>query len=162
MSKLQLCGSALRGADNFFQNWLLKNASEHQKVWNESHVVICKELFNNAINHGVLALDKRQRVSNGVEAYCEEREKRLATTPLLNDDWIDMQCELSDSNDLSIAVSDSGAGMSFANWELMQWLSIERGPGNASEYGRGLWLVQNLAKGVQYCESSNTFTVRCL
>jgi hypothetical protein len=40
-------------------------------------------------------------------------------------------------------------------------LSLERGPHNEAGYGRGLWLVQNLAKTVQYKPLSNTFIVRC-
>lgn len=157
MSQLELKNLDLRDADTAFDQWLAANESEYEQDWSSEHAAICTELYNNAINHGILRV---RNTDSQAPEFWQQRAIKLASA-VSERDWVKLRCERAANDELCISASDSGDGIELSRWELMQWLSLERGPHNEAGYGRGLWLVQNLAKTVEYKPLSNTFIVRC-
>jgi anti-sigma regulatory factor (Ser/Thr protein kinase) len=104
--------------------------------------VVLSELFNNALDHGVLRLDSHLKTSEGMERYLTLRAKRLAA---LAEGWVCVGLRMTDragEQCLRIHVHDSGAGF---DWRR------QAGAGrNADPHGRGLALLHRLCKSIRY------------
>lgn len=115
--------------------------------------VVLSELFNNALDHGLLRLDSRLKLDpSGMERYLQDRQKRLDE---LVAGEIELEVEqfiLSERTWLRIACRDSGPGFDHA--------AVMSGVAAAGElpYGRGLALVRKIASGFQFNEAGNTAT----
>lgn len=105
---------------------------------------IITELYNNALEHGVLKLSSRMKCSpDGFEAYYQERTRRL------EGGWpgeitIELYYEPRDpGGEMRICITDSGDG--FADYDLPEH---ERDA--ACPWGRGLSLVRSLCQSVVF------------
>lgn len=115
--------------------------------------VVLSELFNNALDHGLLRLDSRLKLDpSGMERYLLDRQKRLDE---LGEGEIELEVEqfvLSDRTWLRIVCRDSGAGFDHA--------AVMGGVAAAGDqpFGRGLALVRRIASGFQFNEAGNVAT----
>tara|TARA_R110000868_G_scaffold73009_1_gene212032 strand:+ start:2633 stop:4279 length:1647 start_codon:yes stop_codon:yes gene_type:complete len=111
---------------------------------------VLSELYNNAIEHGVLELDSELKQSDsGFFAYFKLREEKLSTLENAN---IVITAEYRpDENALAIRVKDSGKG--FKQQHMSQLDNVEK------SYGRGISLVKELCESVVYTNKGNTVDV---
>lgn len=107
--------------------------------------LIISELFNNALEHGVLKLDSSLKSSaDGFTDYYEQREQRLLELENgyvwlgLEHRWLD-----NDRGQVVIGVRDSGDGFDYLN--LMKSLREDQ-----RLYGRGVALVGKLCHSLRY------------
>lgn len=119
--------------------------------------LIISELFNNALDHGVLGLDSQAKDQDGgFERYLEDRESRLSH---LQDGRIDMGFYLhrvSGQAVLDIRVRDSGAGFDFDAYLA----SLDADQSLLQTHGRGIRLVRNLCSQLVYGENGSNVQVR--
>jgi CheY-like chemotaxis protein/anti-sigma regulatory factor (Ser/Thr protein kinase) len=115
--------------------------------------VVLSELFNNALDHGLLRLDSRQKLDpEGMERFAREREARLA---LLSEGEIELELEHFEHAGgtwLRIVCRDSGPGFDHAALD-------GAGSGRELPFGRGLALVRALSSSFEFNEIGNTATV---
>lgn len=119
--------------------------------------MIVSELFNNALDHGILGLDSRTKnLDGGFERYLEEREARLAG---LADGHVGMAFHLHMEDDrpvLDIRVQDSGAG-----FDHVAYLSAPDDERNLYQtHGRGIRLVQTLCLQLAYADNGSAVFAR--
>lgn len=115
--------------------------------------LVLGELFNNALDHGVLKLDSHLKQDpNGFEQYISQREQRLATLADCNVQ-VDMERFHADSQDrLRITVRDSGPGFDFAA------MIAKREAAQGQFSGRGIMLVKQMCLSLDYSGSGNEAT----
>lgn len=115
--------------------------------------IILSELFNNALDHGLLRLgSKIKEQANGMEEYLMERGRRLEQ---LNKGQVSLVLEglrQEGSFFLRVQVTDTGPGFDMAG--VNQSLQS-----NELAHGRGINLVKSLSQQVTYNESGNQATV---
>ncbi|WP_145189343.1 fused response regulator/phosphatase [Pseudomonas sp. URMO17WK12:I11] len=115
---------------------------------------VLSELYANALEHGVLALDSQlKRDVQGFADYYQERARRLAR---LTEGFvrIDLEVEpLGNGGRLTLEVRDSGAG--FDVQEVLARPAPQQGLS-----GRGLHLVQRLGSRAQWCEGGRCARVQ--
>jgi len=131
----------------------IKNLQPHQGQL----FLIVSELFNNALDHGVLGLNSgTKNEEGGFERYLDEREQRLAA---LNDGRIDMGFHLHMRGDLpvlDIQVKDSGQGFDYS-----AYLGDTATADNLYQiHGRGIFLVRSLCAEISYGENGNAVFAR--
>lgn len=121
--------------------------------------IILSELFNNALDHGLLGLDSAiKSQENGYELYLAERNSRLAR---LSSGRIDMDFHLHIADDhpvLDITFADSGTG-----FDYQRYLAERLETGRAlppQVHGRGIMLVRALCESLVYSERGNRVTAR--
>jgi serine phosphatase RsbU (regulator of sigma subunit) len=108
-------------------------------------LLLLTELFNNALEHGVLDLDSSlKEESDGLVNYYSEREKRLKSYP---QGWVKIQIIhklLTTGGTLSFIVSDSGEGYDHQQFDA-----------SAAEenHGRGLSLIHKLCENVNFSDN---------
>ncbi|MDO8893204.1 MAG: SpoIIE family protein phosphatase [Sulfurimicrobium sp.] len=115
--------------------------------------LIFTELFNNALDHGILNLDSALKFTeDGFELYFETRRQRLANLQqgMLN---IDVERLRQKNHELlRIHIKDSGKGYDYKGLSLVD--SSKPRP-----YGRGLALVQNLCSQIEHAGNGSEITV---
>ena len=108
--------------------------------------LIMSELFNNALDHGVLGLDSRIKQGvDGFETYLELRGERLRK---LHSGQIDVEVSkvlLEGGYGLKIRVVDSGEGFDYS-----KFLSGEAD--SQMQYGRGLALVKSMTYKLEFAQ----------
>ncbi|MBX2809464.1 MAG: fused response regulator/phosphatase [Cellvibrionaceae bacterium] len=115
---------------------------------------ILSELYNNALEHGLLQLDSSIKKSQeGFVDYYLERKKRLSK---LSSGTIDIVFEYrlqapGGDGELSIDVSDSGAGF---DYNAVPWIKNQ-----STGYGRGLHIVHALCDQVTFSEQGSRVKV---
>ena len=111
---------------------------------------VLSELYNNALEHGVLELDSALKKSDeGFFAYYVLRDEKLS---VLTSAQIIMSAEyLPDENTLAIRIIDSGTG--FKQKQMLELVNVVK------SYGRGISLVKELCESVTYSNSGNTVDV---
>ena len=113
--------------------------------------LILSELFNNALDHGVLRLDSSIKLGeDGFDKFLQLREQRMK---VLSSGQIELEIErmLIDSQPaIKIRVTDSGDGF---NHELMRINRAEKTEG--AQYGMGISLVQSLTYKLEYSGAGN-------
>ena len=116
---------------------------------------VLSELFNNALEHGILKLESRlKQDSMGFAKYYEKREASLEQ---LNHGRIIIRVEsLPEKNEVLLSVEDSGQGF---QWESKTHLAGTRSS-NDECYGRGIPLVNTLCERVWF--EKNGSKVTCL
>ena len=116
--------------------------------------LIVAELFNNALEHGVLRLESAlKRNGSGMSRYLELRRQRLAR---LRRAAVDVTLERRTRGRrewLRIRVRDSGAGFDFAR------LARDAAPAHAA-HGRGLALIGGLGATLTYRRPGNEAVAR--
>ncbi len=119
--------------------------------------LIVSELFNNALDHGLLGLDSATKEwIGGFDVYMQQRWDRLAG---LREGRIDLSFQMHQEGQravLDIALHDTGPGFDFEG--------LFRAGGALEEsqrsYGRGVALVRNLCADVVYSGTGNKVWVR--
>lgn len=111
---------------------------------------ILSELYNNALDHGILKLDTSMKdADEGFLKYYQEREKRLSS---VNDGMIKIVISnIPDSSGggcLSLTIQDSGEGFAFEKSKKNMKLNKSRG-------GRGIPLVSSLCRELSYQGNGN-------
>lgn len=115
---------------------------------------VLSELYNNALEHGILRLDSGlKKSSDGFTNYYAERSRRLAA---LEAGYIHFEFQYKGSEDegvLAIEVSDSGDGFDHA--------AMLKSQQRANRYsGRGYALLNELCDDISYLENGNRVRVR--
>ncbi|MDP2433597.1 MAG: fused response regulator/phosphatase [Pseudomonadota bacterium] len=122
--------------------------------------LIFSELFNNALDHGLLGLDSATKSwIGGFELYMNQRGERLAK---LRNGRIDIAFQLHQDGTravLDISMTDTGPGFDF---EQRLNKPDALGVGNEQAYGRGIALVKNLCDQVVYSGNGNKVWARYL
>jgi CheY-like chemotaxis protein/anti-sigma regulatory factor (Ser/Thr protein kinase) len=120
--------------------------------------VILSELYNNALDHGVLRLDSQLKLSpDGMETWLLLREERLAQLVEGEICLLVEQTVTADGVWLRICCRDSGPGFDVRaaiekSGEIQSHHSV-------LTFGRGLALVQSMAQSVTYSTTGNEVTV---
>ncbi|MGM0632892.1 MAG: ATP-binding SpoIIE family protein phosphatase [Pseudomonadota bacterium] len=108
---------------------------------------ILTELYNNALDHGVLVLDSSIKDEpSGFCQYYEEREALLDQAAMLPG-WVrlNLQCYYTENGGkLTIHVQDSGIGFIARDWTPPE--------DRSRRWGRGIALITELADSVTYSE----------
>ncbi len=117
--------------------------------------LILSELFNNALDHGLLGLDSTLKEGpGGFDRYMEERKRRLETlqTGLIE---VGMHMHMQGGRPvLDITVRDSGPGFDYEDY-VSPFLDENRRP-----HGRGIALVRSLCQEVVYSGCGNSVLAR--
>lgn len=117
----------------------LQGLSEHRQPL----YTVLAELYNNALEHGVLGLDSRLKQSaDGFVQYYAERERRLQA---LRDGYVRIELEhvaTAEGGQLRLRVEDSGAGFDHVR-------HLEAGA-DTQYHGRGIPLVRQLCASLRY------------
>ncbi|MDH5693454.1 MAG: fused response regulator/phosphatase [Gammaproteobacteria bacterium] len=114
---------------------------------------IFSELYNNALDHGLLNLDSSMKYSaDGFTAYYVERDTRLRA---LDAGHIDIQLHHQPTEQggrLTIEFEDSGEGFDYSkhNWELSD---------NMTHSGRGLSIIKQLCSKISFSGNGNTVQI---
>ena len=119
--------------------------------------LILSELFNNALDHGLLGLSSASKdQEGGFEDYIAQRSLKMAD---LNKGRIDMALNVHMKEDqavLDITISDSGPGFDFNKYNMAQSAQVD-----AQQYhGRGIALVRQLSMDMAYSGTGNLVWVR--
>lgn len=118
--------------------------------------LILSELFNNALDHGLLGLDSATKSwIGGFEIYMQQRAERLAA---LTQGTIELSFRLHADDGpavLDIQVNDSGAGFDHAALDAAAGLSERQAP-----HGRGIALVRSLCAQVNFSGVGNRVWAR--
>lgn len=122
--------------------------------------LIISELFNNALDHGLLGLESASKSCvGGFESFLQQRTERLAT---LHGGHISMSFHVHRQDAqavVDVVIQDSGPGFDFA--KLLGRLD---GPATREEeervHGRGIALVRGLCAQVVYSGSGNKVWAR--
>jgi CheY-like chemotaxis protein len=126
---------------------------------NKSHrgqiFLIFTELFNNAVDHGILKLDSElKNMPEGFEKYFEQRHQRLVT---LQQGIVEIEFERfrhRNSEMLRIHIKDSGHGFDYNDY-----ISRDINAPGTQLSGRGLALVKNLCSMVEYASNGSEVSV---
>lgn len=122
--------------------------------------IILSELFNNALDHGVLRLDSQLKQSpDGMETWLLMREERLAT---LVEGEVRLSVEQFVETErvwLRLTCQDSGPGFDVRG--VLNQVNRRHANGNPDllPFGRGLLLLQNMAHSIDYSGTGNMVTV---
>lgn len=113
---------------------------------NSKVFLVLSELFNNALDHGVLKLSSAlKHQAEDMEAYYDEREKRMEK---LVQGKVEMHLEKfrSDAGYLmKIHFKDSGEGFDFAALEKISYSNAQK-----YRHGRGIPLLEGICNALQY------------
>lgn len=138
---------------------MLMNIMEQMKslqAHSSAVFLILSELYNNALDHGLLELDSGMKgLPGGFEQYLKLREERLAA---LAEGHIEVnfeRTELDGQPMLKIQVKDSGHGFHHDNLLNTQMR------GNAGLHGRGIALVRTLCVKLEYLGCGNEAVAYC-
>ncbi len=117
--------------------------------------LIASELFNNALEHGLLHLDSgvKSRPAGGFKEYLEQRSRRLQA---LEKGWIEIGFRHTETEGrpvLGIRVKDSGPGFDFRRYPEADAAE------NSRPFGRGIALVRSLGADIRYLGSGNEVVV---
>ncbi len=120
--------------------------------------VILSELFNNALDHGVLKLDSKLKLApDGMETWLQLRGERLAQLEEGEIGLVVEQIVETGRAWLRIRCRDSGPG--FDVNATQQRLDQQAMSANPLPFGRGLALVKSMAQRVDYSADGNEVTV---
>lgn len=138
---------------------IVQTLMELQKLhkYKQDIFVILKELFVNAVDHGLLRLDSSLKVEpHGFSAYMHERDKRLA---LLDKGVLSIEIIHSvhpAGGILDVYVYDSGEGFD------VQALQDRHEQEHTGYHGMGLRLLRNICDSLEFNEKGNEVHARYL
>ncbi len=146
---LQLVPASIKASDPLplIQQLLLD--APGMRSFSSDVFVIISELFNNALEHGLLKLDSKiKSTPDGFSQYYSERERRLN---FLEDGFVSITLTYagsSESGKLVIEVEDSGEGFDYAQIKALQ-------PKEKSYSGRGIRLAGTLCSELTFMGNGN-------
>jgi DNA-binding response OmpR family regulator/anti-sigma regulatory factor (Ser/Thr protein kinase) len=152
---LKLEAGELRAFDirPLLMSWL-SHLQLEPKVCREVFLIV-SELFNNALDHGILGLDSAKQ---GFDHYLRERAERLSA---LQDGSIEMELarvRQEGADYLELRLRDSGGG--FDCRDTLGQPKPVSGEGAGTPAGRGIMLVRSLCTTVEYSTAGNEVKVR--
>ena len=113
--------------------------------------LVLRELLSNAIEHGLLQLDSSiKHLSDGFDRYLQVRQAALQALEQGELEVTIKQVCIEGKKQLSVSVTDSGAGFDFQAHEAT--LSEEQ------FHGRGLYLLRQLCADLQFAGTGNQVT----
>ena len=116
--------------------------------------MILSELFNNALDHGILRVDSGIKHGvDGFDKFLQMREERLQA---LDSGKIDLEIEkveIEGKYGVKIRVADSGCGFNYAAILADANNLVKHG-----QHGRGITLVESLAYRLEYAGNGNDVT----
>ena len=120
---------------------------------------VLAELYNNALEHGVLGLPSEWKQSpDGFGRYYEERKRRLADTEGHFIRFSLHHCAHASGGQLRITCEDSGWGFDYHDHPvLLAGGTRETAPARYS--GRGLWLLKRLSRTLTIHDTGNHIEV---
>jgi serine phosphatase RsbU (regulator of sigma subunit) len=140
---------------------LLLNVAEQFHTTRERNgelFVILSELFNNALDHGVLRLDSQLKLSSeGMETWLLLREERLARLEAGEIRLVVEQIVEGDTTWLRISCRDSGPG--FDVQAALAQLNSKPNLPSTLPFGRGLALLKSLSHSLDFSTQGNEVTV---
>ena len=120
--------------------------------------LIVSELFNNALDHGLLGLDSATKHQvEGFETYMQQRAERLARLQTGQVTLSFLVHQEEGRAVLDIDLTDSGPGFDFAGV-----MGAEPGRDDDRPHGRGIVLVRSLCEAVVYSGNGNRVWARYL
>lgn len=142
-----MTGQAIVNADIPARVTDLLRAQNFPPLFLQQVFTVCTELFVNAFEHGVLALDSAvKEVNDSFVTYYEQKEQRI--THLTENDFIDIKIQwLAHDNELTIHVVDSGAGFAKELDDITE----------AQFSGRGIAIINQLCKQLEILPPGNNF-----
>jgi CheY-like chemotaxis protein len=133
-------------------NYLME--MEELEAERESLFTVITELYLNALDHGVLALDSTLKADPaGFEAYVQTRESRLAS---LDNGHVIFNLSVEQKaarRSILLRVEDSGKGFDFAN-------HVAPNAGDTALSGRGLVLIRDLCESLEFEGKGNIAVAR--
>lgn len=120
----------------------------------ENIYIILSELYNNALDHGVLGLDSGLKARpEGFGEYLLLRQEGLdkLTKGFVNIS-IDYIANKADSGKLAIIIEDSGVGFNYEN-------HMSKLDSNQQVFGRGIPLIKSICTELNYKGNGNTVSV---
>lgn len=130
------------------------NSSVNISVHHDFISTILSELFNNALDHGLLELDSSgKETDEGFINYYVERRKKIAEMSEGEIDIsLDYQNREKSASTLTMTVTDTGDGFDYASL-------VYPHDSGARGYGHGLQLVNDLCDSVTYLNGGRTVKV---
>jgi len=118
--------------------------------------VVLSELYNNALDHGILGLDSALKLGpDGMGAFLDERARRLQVLQKGEIELTLSQSSTAEGLVLSVICIDSGPGFNHADVCRREPAETEALP-----YGRGLALIKSLASSIEFNPQGNRLHVR--
>jgi hypothetical protein len=152
---LRLGASELRGMDVVPALLATLQNFESARAHGGALFIVLSELYNNALDHGVLGLSSALKHSDGgMERYLEQRTRKLQG---LAAGRIEIEIEHRDEGGaecLRIVCRDSGPGFDYKN------VGADDGSGPRAAFGRGLTLVRSLCDSLEFAGSGNEAIAR--
>lgn len=148
---IQLHSEDLKRSDAVHQVVSFLSSIEGVELHQDKLFTIISELYNNALEHGVLGLSSE--LKNSAEGFGEYYRQRTQRLEKLEDATIEISLEYvrGPTNQLHLMITDSGAGFDFAKKEM----EIE---GNEQSHGRGMHLLKTLCSKLEYSNEGRTVT----
>lgn len=111
---------------------------------------IVSELYNNALDHGILLLDSNiKKAQEGFFEYFEVRSERLLS---LNEGEVNINIAMNpDKKELMLMVKDSGPGFNYN--------TVMAGE-ETDSFGRGISLVREICDSIEYSEGGSKVMVK--
>ncbi len=156
---LKLDAEELRSFDirPLLMSWL-SHLQLEAKACREMFLIV-SELFNNALDHGILKLDSDWKsAEQGFDRYLRTREERLSA---LQHGGIEIdlaRVRQEDADYLELHLRDSGGGFDYRGMLGEPESMPENGAGTPA--GRGIMLVRSLCAAVEYSAAGNEVKVR--
>ncbi|MDP2751120.1 MAG: SpoIIE family protein phosphatase, partial [Rhodocyclaceae bacterium] len=120
--------------------------------------VVLSEMYNNAVDHGLLRLDSHLKLAeNGIETWITEREQALSQL-MTGEIQFDLERFVeTDRSWLRIACRDSGPGFDPALLvgEAASTEDLTAAPPGPLPFGRGMLLLRSLCTNFQHNEAGN-------
>lgn len=123
----------------------IQGFSEHRT----SLFVLLSELYNNALDHGVLKL--KSTIKDGEEGFFQYYEERMEKLSSLAEGYVKLTASFDGENPVvRIVIEDSGDGFDMSSNDITA---------NESTHGRGISLISELAEEVNYSNNGSTVEV---
>lgn len=152
---LRLGASELRGMDVVPALLATLQNFESARTHGGALFIVLSELYNNALDHGVLGLSSALKHSEGgMERYLEQRTRKLQGLAEARVEIEIEHCGEGGGEHLRIACRDSGPGFDYKN------VGADDGSGPRAAFGRGLTLVRTLCDSLEFAGSGNEAIAR--
>ncbi len=148
---MNLKGDDLKRADIVNQVVSFLSTIQGVELHQDKLFTITSELFNNALEHGVLRLQSNLKdTPDGFEQYYQLRQSRLDA--LVHDNIeIELEYLRGNPNQIRLVITDSGDGFDFES-------KTEQANDSNQSHGRGLQLLYSLCSSLVYSNGGKTVT----
>lgn len=142
----ELQGTQLRSVDPVYDIVKMVSSMDGMQGVRSNFSTVLSELFNNALDHGVLKLDSN--VKQSTDGFFEYFEQRIERLEQLSEGFVKISISF-DPNDslLKLTVIDSGEGFDTCKSKNTE---------DTECFGRGLILIHELCDTVQYSAKGNS------